>query len=220
MATPITVGIPRATPWFTPLFVAIDRGFFAEEGLEATVRTQSTGAAKLVSGEVDFSSSIPGRSGYLNPSALSVRMVCGHGIENPHVLMMREEVESVKRIARVITQGTGTEGGGLASELEAILGKYGVDLETSGIALQGAGPGGHPDQYAMLQEGIGDAAIVGPPLVDVPVQGRLSEHGQRRAGPAYLNRGRHLRESREDRERPTASGGIRSDLCACEPVLP
>jgi len=160
VGTPIIVGIPRPTPWFTPVFVALDRGFLAEEGLDATIE-QGGRFEKLTDGRMDYVASSPGRSGVLESGG--VKMVCGRAEQGSHVLMLRPEVGGVDRIEHLVQQGTGQGEPRLATELAAVLARYGVQLESSGIELTGAGPEGHKDQYAALKEGIGDGALLGPP---------------------------------------------------------
>jgi len=174
MGTPIVVGIPRPTPWFTPVFVALDRGFLAEEGLDATIE-QGGRFEKLTDGRMDYVASSPGRSGILESGG--VTMVCGRAEQGSHVLMIRREV-GVDRIEHLVQQGTGQGEPRLANELAAVLARYGVNLDTSGIELTGAGPEGHKDQYAMLQEGIGDGALLGPPYwIYLSKQGYVNHGG-------------------------------------------
>ena len=53
MPSAVMVSTPRPAPSFTPMFVAIDRGFLAEEGLDPFIKYH-LGVKGLLSGEVDF----------------------------------------------------------------------------------------------------------------------------------------------------------------------
>jgi ABC-type nitrate/sulfonate/bicarbonate transport system substrate-binding protein len=76
--------------------------------------------------------------------------------------MIRPEIGTADRITKVVMAGDGGEHNGLAQELKSILAQHGVKFEESDIQLHGVA-GGHPDQFAALQEGIGDGAPVGSP---------------------------------------------------------
>lgn len=164
MARQITVGVARPAPSFAPMFVAIDKGFFADEGLEATLAyggaTEPTGGLeRMFSGEIDYASGAIGRGGVFQETGLI--LVCGHATRvQPHILMARPEFEDPSMLKQVIM--TNLVGGGIDRELKTILAHHGVDLDQSGIVLIKAS-GGHPEQYKLLKEGIGDAAPVGPP---------------------------------------------------------
>lgn len=161
MATHIVVSAQRPAPYFTPLFVAIDKGFLAEQGLEATIQYRG-GMEGLLRGEVDFLSSGAGYRAVLNGA--DVKMVCGHSTrESSHVLMMRPEIESAAQLEHVLLPGgSDVQGGRFVRELTSILALHGVDLDQSGMAMDGL-DGSHPEQWKLLQQGIGDAATLGAP---------------------------------------------------------
>ena len=67
MARRIVVTAPRPAPFFTPVFVAVDR-FLAEEGLEGEVQYGvQNGRERALKGEVDFIATGVGRPGLLRP---------------------------------------------------------------------------------------------------------------------------------------------------------
>ncbi len=185
MATPILIGAPRPSPFFTPLFVAIDRGFFAEQGLDARM-SYKKGRDALASGEIDFAS---GGSIYQQYLSGDVTMICGHATrETSHVLMLRPEIESVAGLEHVLLPGgSGPRGDMFMEELRKILAIYGMDLEESRIET-GRIEGSHPEQWKMLQEGIGDAATLGAPYCIFAARsgyrnaGSAAEYGQSATG--------------------------------------
>lgn len=158
MATPITVAAPRPAPSFTPLFVAIDRGFLAEEGLDATVEF-GVRHERLVKGEVDYMATAVGRGRILEP--WGAKLICQHSTRaTGHTLVVRPEVGSAERLGLVVM--TGGEDSGLDRELKSILAQHGVAFDQADIALRRV-EGGHPDQYKALKAGIGDGAPLGAP---------------------------------------------------------
>ena len=155
MAARITVCAPRPAPWFTPVFVAIDKGFLAEEGLEPEIRYNAD-LNQLAAGEADFIVTGAGRGRAFDST--SVRMICGHTTRDTgHVLMVRPEFETVHALEHIVMDRTD----GLVNELRNILAHHGLDLGEADIAMTRVN--GHPQQFQLLQEGVGDAAPVGPP---------------------------------------------------------
>lgn len=161
MPTPIVVSVPRYAPFFTPLFVAVDRGFLADEEIDCKVDTP-TGIQRLLSGEVDFTFGSPSRGDYL--AGPEVKLICGHSTrESSHVLMVRPEIEHVSQLEHILLSGyDGSGGSRMVNELKNILALNGVALEESQIDIQGV-PGSHKEQWDLLKEGIGDAATLGAP---------------------------------------------------------
>lgn len=161
MPTPISIGAPRPAPFFTPLFVAIDRGFLAEEGLEGRMAYRM-GMDHLAGGDIDFASGGSIYGAYLADADLS--MICGHATrETSHVLMVRPEIESAQGLEHVLLPGSGgPRGAWFVQELRNILAGNGVDLEESRIETAPV-EGSHPEQWKMLQEGVADGATLGAP---------------------------------------------------------
>jgi ABC-type nitrate/sulfonate/bicarbonate transport system substrate-binding protein len=155
MATRVTLSAPRPAPSFTPLFVAMDRGFLAEEGLEANIKYH-VGVQGLLSGEIDFLGNDMGHVEFVKGA--DVRKVCGHSSRGgEHVLVVRAGIESVKDLKDVLVAGDEN-----IIELKNILAHYGVDLEKSNIKTTFI-DGSHPKQFEALQKGMGDGATLGTP---------------------------------------------------------
>lgn len=161
MATRVVISAPRPAPFFTPLFVAIDKEFLAEEGIEGVMRYQA-GVDDLLRGEVDFASGMGAYRSFLDGE--SIRQVAGlSSRESSHLLMARPEIEDVRQLEHIlIPGGTGSHAPRFITELTNILSIHGVNLQESGIEAQGI-EGSHKEQWQMLGEGIGDAATLGAP---------------------------------------------------------
>jgi len=155
MKTPVVLSAPRPAPSFTPIFVAIDRGFLAAEGLEPTL-TFERKEQDLISGEVDF---LVGRLGHIEfLKGLDIRMICGLASEGgSHVLVARPGIRSVHDLKEVTVAAEQN-----VMELRAILAHYGVDLDRSGIKTPLI-KGSHPKQYEAMKQGVGDGAMLGAP---------------------------------------------------------
>lgn len=159
MARSIVISTPRPAASFTPIFVAADKGFLAEEGLDATFRyTQPLEA--LMRGEVDFMTGGPlsFTKGY------DVKLVSGHSTSaTPHVLMIKPQIESVDRLTHVLIPGTSADPGeNMVEELRSLLAIKGVDLAESDVHVQPV-PGSHKEQMPLLKQGFGEAATLGAP---------------------------------------------------------
>ncbi|MPZ14807.1 MAG: hypothetical protein GEU73_10375 [Chloroflexi bacterium] len=161
MATRVVISAPRPAPFFTPLFVAIDKGFLAEQGLEGVMRYQ-VGLEEMARGEVDFAGSSLAYRSFVEGAP--VRQICGlSSRETSHILMVRPEIESPQQLEHIlIPSSTGRVGDRFVDELRSILALNGVALEQSRIESQGV-DGSHKEQWQMLKEGIGDGATLGAP---------------------------------------------------------
>jgi len=155
MATSITLSAPRPAPSFTPLFVAMDRGFLAEEGLDADIKYH-VGVKGLLSGEIDFLGNDMGHVEFVKGA--DIRRICGHSSRGgEHVLVIRPGIESVAHLKDVLVAGDEN-----VIELRNILAGHGVDLDSSDIKTTFI-DGSHPKQFEALQKGIGDSAMLGTP---------------------------------------------------------
>lgn len=159
MARSIVISTPRPAASFTPIFVAVDKGFLAEEGLDATMRyTQPLEA--LMRGEVDFMTG--GAQSFVK--GYDIKLVSGHSTAaTPHVLMIKPQVERLERLSHVLIPGTSSDPGeSMVEELRSLLAIKGVDLAESDINVHPV-PGSHKEQMPLLKEGIGEAATLGAP---------------------------------------------------------
>jgi ABC-type nitrate/sulfonate/bicarbonate transport system substrate-binding protein len=161
MATRVVISAPRPAPFFTPFFVAIEKGFLAEQGIEGVMRYRA-GLAEMVKGEVDFATGMSAYKQFLG--GMPVRQLASiSSRESSHVLMARPQIEAAEQLEHIlIPGGTGPHAERFVTELTNILAIHGVTLEGSEIETQGV-EGSHKEQWDMLQEGIGDAATLGAP---------------------------------------------------------
>ncbi len=157
MTSQITISVPRPAPFF----VAIDKGFFAAEGIAAELRFQGS-VEELMRREVDFAFGSAVYNSMVNSTPAT--LICGHSSrETSHVLMIRPGIDSVDRLEHVLLPGaSGPRGERFISELRNILGANGLNLEEAEITTQNV-QGSHKEQWQMLQDGIGDAATLGAP---------------------------------------------------------
>jgi ABC-type nitrate/sulfonate/bicarbonate transport system substrate-binding protein len=176
MATRVMISAPRPAPFFAPLFVAIEKGFLAEQGIEGVIQ-YGAGLDSMVRGEVDFVLSMSAYKYFLD--GMPVRQICGiSSRESSHVLMARPGIESVEELEHILLPGgqAGPQAERFVLELTNILALHNVALEESDIQTQNVA-GSHKEQWQMLQEGIGDAATLGAPW-----SGIAAKHGYRNLG--------------------------------------
>jgi len=161
VASQITISVPRPAPLFAPIFVAIDKGFFAAEGIAAELRFQGS-VEELMRREVDFAFGSAVYNSMVDSTPAT--LICGHSSrETSHVLMIRPGIDSVDRLEHVLLPGaSGPRGERFISELRNILGANGLNLDEAEITTQNV-QGSHKEQWQMLQDGIGDAATLGAP---------------------------------------------------------
>ena len=75
MASQITISVPRPAPFFVPIFVAIDKGFFAAEGITADLRFQAS-VEELMRREVDFAFGSAVYNSMVDSTPAT--LICGH----------------------------------------------------------------------------------------------------------------------------------------------
>ena len=161
MATKVVISAPRPAPFFTPFFVAIEKGFLAEQGIEGTMRYKA-GIAELVKGEVDFATGMSAYKTFLSGTPVC-QLASISSRESSHVLMARPKFEAPEQLEHIlIPGGTGPHADRFITELTNILMIHQINLEEAEIQTQGV-EGSHKEQWQMLQEGIGDAATLGAP---------------------------------------------------------
>jgi ABC-type nitrate/sulfonate/bicarbonate transport system substrate-binding protein len=157
------ISAPRPAPFFAPLFVAVDKGFLAEQGLEGVLRYQA-GIPAMVKGEVDFAAGMAAYKQFI--TGTPVRQICGlSSRESSHVLMARAQFEDAEQLEHILIPGGGqgsSQSERFITELTNILAIHGIALDESEMQTQDV-EGSHKEQWQMLQEGVGDAATLGAP---------------------------------------------------------
>jgi ABC-type nitrate/sulfonate/bicarbonate transport system substrate-binding protein len=151
----VTASIPRPAPAFTPMFVAIDRRFFAAEGLEVSLK-YGVSVEGLERGEADFVANDMGHVAFVKGA--DVRRICGHSTRGgEHVLVARSSIDRPDQLKEVTVGGEEN-----IIELRNILAHYGIDLDRSGIKTPKI-EGSHPKQFEAMERGVGDGAMLGDP---------------------------------------------------------
>ena len=155
MATAIKVAAPRPAPFFTPVFIAVDKGFWADEGLDVTI-TYGSGSDRLARGEVDYVATAFAEESFL--SGADIRMISGHStLGGAHTLVVRPGIESPDRATELTVAGAEGE-----HELRDLLMHYNINLDETDIKVT-AVPGSHPEQWKLLEQGLGDGGMLGAP---------------------------------------------------------
>ncbi len=161
MATNVVISAPRPAPFFTPFFVAIEKGFLAEQGINGVLRYKA-GIAEMVKGEVTFATGMSAYKTFLNGTPVR-QLASISSRESSRVLMAGPHIVDVSQLEHIlIPGGVGPHVDRFITELTNILAIHDINLEEAEIATQGV-EGSHKEQWQMLQEGIGDAATLGAP---------------------------------------------------------
>ena len=128
MATAITVAAPRPAPFFTPVFIALDKGFWADEGLDVTI-VYGSSHDRLASGEVDYVA-----TGFAEMSFLrgeDIRMITGHStLGGAHTLVVRPGVDGIEKATELTVAGEEGE-----RELRDLLTHYNINLDETDIKV-------------------------------------------------------------------------------------
>jgi NitT/TauT family transport system substrate-binding protein len=167
--TKVTIGYVNASV-FAPIFVAKERGFFAEQGIDADLKPLPGGSDLITltaTGSFDVAMGGAGPA-FWNAEALGLPIVAiapGHMEGNPvatPLMISKANCDSgaIKSVADLKGKKVSVNARGATEYwLAAALGTAGLTLND--ISLQTLG---FPDAVAALQSGAIDAAMVGEPL--------------------------------------------------------
>src|SRR6185312_14674408 len=159
-ADKIRISVTNFNMSFLPSGLAVRKGFFKEEGLEAEVirMNANVAVAALASGDVDYTM-IFGSVVRAAIRGLPVRVVASFIDGSTHALIARPEFKSVKELKG---KTLGVQAYGATDHISAMmmLKKFGIDpdREIKAVAL---GPAS--GRLAALKEGVVDVAVVSPP---------------------------------------------------------
>ena len=122
----VTVATPSKSLSQLSLFVAIQRGFFKEQGLDVQLKEMAPPAqvAAVAAGEVDFTTAI-GSSIQANARGLPIKTVLVLADKPQHVLMARKEISDPKQLAGKIV-GISARGSTTERELQVVLAQNGL----------------------------------------------------------------------------------------------
>jgi NitT/TauT family transport system substrate-binding protein len=175
-----------------PSYIAMDRGFFKEEGLDASFIVLA-GKAQVtagMSGAIDFSPIVSGGA-QASMSGAELRYVVGQALKSHWIFISRPNVKSVEEL-RGKTFGFGRAGSADYDEGAAVLLRVfkmspGKDYKVISLA-------GEPDRVAALINGSIDAGLVTVPHAPAALAGgmkvllNLGDHLQRAGGTMWTNK--------------------------------
>ncbi len=145
---------------FLPSGVALHKGFFKDEGLDAeiVVMGAAPSIAALSNGDIDYSL-LTGTVIRAAVRGLPLRLVAGLMTSSPHVVLARSEFKSVKDLSG---KKVGLAGFGDATHVLArmILARNGIEPEKD---VQFVPLGTDSGRFAGLQQKLADAVITSPP---------------------------------------------------------
>jgi ABC-type nitrate/sulfonate/bicarbonate transport system substrate-binding protein len=140
--------------------VAQHKGFFKDEGLEAdiVVMGAAPSIAALSNGDIDFTL-LTGSVIRAAIRGLPVRLAAGLMTSSPHVLLAREEINSVKELGgRKV--GLGAFGDATHVLARTIIAQHGLDPDKQ---IQFLALGSDSARFAALQQKLADVVVTSPP---------------------------------------------------------
>jgi NitT/TauT family transport system substrate-binding protein len=159
-ADKIRIAVANLNVSFLPAGVALKKGFFKEEGLEAEVISMRppVSITALSSGDIDYTM-VFGSVVRAAMRGLPVKVVASFIDGSTHALLARPEYKSAKELRGKVL-GVGSYGATDDLVARMMLKHFGVDpeKEVKVVAL-----GADRARFAALKEGIVDAAVIAPP---------------------------------------------------------
>ena len=159
-ADKIRLSVTNFNMSFLPAGIAVKRGFFKEEGLEAEVirMNANVAIAALAGGDVDYTM-IFGSVVRAAIRGLPVKVVASFIDGSTHALIARGEFKSIKELKG---KTLGVQAYGATDHVAAamMLKKFGVDPEKE-IKVVALGPAA--GRLAALKEGVVEVAVISPP---------------------------------------------------------
>ena len=156
----VRIGVTNPNMTFLPAGVALKKGFFQEEGLEAEVISMrtSTMITAITSGDIDYTMAF-GSVIRAAVTGLPLRVVAGTMDSSTHTLVARPEFKSVKDLSGKVL---GIESYGSTSDVAArmMLKHFAIDPEKEMriVALGSAGA-----RLAAMKAGLVHVVVVTPP---------------------------------------------------------
>jgi NitT/TauT family transport system substrate-binding protein len=159
-ADKIRISVTNFNMSFLPAGLAVKKGFFKEEGLEAEVirMNANVAVAALASGDIDYTM-IFGSVVRAAIRGLPVKVVASFIDGSTHALIARPEFKSVKELKG---KTLGVQAYGATDHISAMmmLKHFGIDPEKE-IKVLALGPASA--RLAALKEGVVEAAVISPP---------------------------------------------------------
>ena len=155
----VTIATPSRSLSQFSLFVAIQRGYFRELGLDVQLKEMAPPAqvAAVAAGEVDYTTAI-GSSVQANARGLPIKTVLVLADKPQHVLMARKDITDVKQLAGKVV-GISARGSTTERELQVVLAQNGLSEQ----AVQILALGDSPNTVAAMAAGRIDATVLPVP---------------------------------------------------------
>lgn len=156
---PVKVHNPSFDISVIPLYVAKDKGYFDEEGLDASfiLAADNIGVQALIAGEFDFSASATGAS-RASARNIPLRVVLAHTFRPAFWIYAREDIKPLQLKGKKLAISSF---GGLSHALARLaLGKLGLNPERD-VVMVAAGT--TDMRFAALHSGTVDAAVLNAP---------------------------------------------------------
>ncbi|MGE0627807.1 MAG: ABC transporter substrate-binding protein [Hyphomicrobiaceae bacterium] len=184
--------LPGGSGFHIPSYVAMERGFYKEEGLDATF-VNLVGKAQVtagMTGAIDFSAIVSG-SAQATLSGAELRYVVGEALKSHWVIISKPSIAKPEDLRGKIVgygrQGSADYDEGAAVMLRAFKMSPGKDYKV--ISLPG-----EPDRVAALINGSIDAGLVTVPHVPAAINGgqkvllRVGDYIQRAGGTIWTRK--------------------------------
>lgn len=159
-AKKVRLALPSTNVTFIPMFAALRKGYFKDEGLDVEIIMMRANMAStaLLTGDIDYNGAVTGVIGgaikgqplkaiIFTATSPMMSMIGGKGITKP------EHVKG-KKLA------TSSPGGTATLVAKHILQKFGLDPERDAVL---AYVGRDPARFAALESGVVDVAMLSPP---------------------------------------------------------
>jgi NitT/TauT family transport system substrate-binding protein len=198
----IKVSFAADTAIYAPHFIAIEKGYYQEEGIEMEMIRAGGGAATpaLISGELQYSTSA---ATALSAMLKGAPMKVIYTNSDRSLDELWSSTPDVRTLQDLVGKAVGVQTRGDTMEIQTrlILMKHGIDPNTVSIQAMGVGP----QRLAALQSGAIPAAIIS--VADVVQLQAMGTRGQRLADirneirMLYTGLASHERELTEHRDR-------------------
>ncbi|HLG71594.1 MAG TPA: ABC transporter substrate-binding protein [Chloroflexota bacterium] len=197
----VTVATPSKSLSQFPLYVALQKGFFKEQGLDVTLKEMAPPAqvAAVGAGEVDYTTAI-GSSVQASARGLPVKTVMVLADKPQHVLIAKQDITDVKQLAGK-TVGISARGSTTERELQVILEKNGLTEQSVQVLTVGdsmntvAAMAANrivatvlpvPDNFMAEKEGGGHTLVNVAQVMDAPLSGLSASEKKLKDNPAQV----------------------------------
>jgi NitT/TauT family transport system substrate-binding protein len=157
--TKVRLATPTASLSYLPIYVALQKGFFARRGFDVEVIQMAAGlsAPALLNRAIDYTT-IPSGPATAGARGAPLRVICFTSVKLQHVLISRPEITAVADLAgkRI---GAGSFGTLPAYEVRVLIEKYRLGANTIIVPLNSTN-----DRMIGTQRGTIDATVVPAPF--------------------------------------------------------